>query len=440
MRDFHYNPLSINKMGLGIDECVSSSINFSRKNYADNFPEEPFPNDVKLVGNTIKSKKMPEYIAQFLAKGIRLLLQKRGQDFLNEYYSYIEKIYNYRIPLRSIASKGKIKKSINEYIEDCKTVTKAGNPKSRQAWMELALSENLNIHMGETLYYINIGTSKSHSDIKRVTHYYAVDGLYGEKSDRRVALEREWKRDASDGKMAPEGQSLKFKEYVRKHHPEILIEDEVVLNCRLIPESVINSETDTFCKEGEEYNVPKYISQFNNRIKPLLVCFRPEIRQRILIDSPDKRPYFTEEECELCSGLPNKPSDQDTYEELMTMEDKEIAFWLRHPEWEIPYLKECGMDWDKIVSDYKERKRREEELGISEIRKAFSDILYSMDSSDFEKFEEGILPSAMTKIVEMDPVTGAFMAKKFPDVRIGTIHDILDAEEDYYNSVESNID
>lgn len=440
MRDFHYNPLSINKMGLGIDEVVSSTINFSRKNYADSFPEEPFPNDVKMVGNTIKSKKMPEYIAQFLVKGIRLLLQKRGQDFLNEYYSYIERIYNYRIPLRSIASKGKIKKSINEYIEDCKTITKSGNPKSRQAWMELALRENLNIHMGETLYYINIGTSKSHSDVKRVTHYYVTDGLYGEKSDRRVALEREWKRDAVDGKMAPEGQSLKFKEYVRRHHPEVLIEDEVVLNCRLIPESVINSETDTFCSEGEEYNVPKYISQFNSRIKPLLVCFRPEIRDKILIDSPDSRPYFTEEECELCSGLPNKPSDQDTYEELMTMEDREIAFWLSHPEWEPPYLKECGMDWDEIVRDYKERKRREEELGISEIRKAFNDILNSMDSSDFEKFEEGVLPSAMTRIVEMDPSTGAFMAKKYPDIRIGTIHDILDAEEEYYTSVESNID
>ena len=53
-------------MGLGIDEIVSSTINFSRKNYADYFPEEKFPKDVKMVGNTIKSKKMPDYIAKFL--------------------------------------------------------------------------------------------------------------------------------------------------------------------------------------------------------------------------------------------------------------------------------------------------------------------------------------------------------------------------------------
>ena len=39
----------INKMGLGIDEIVDATINFSRKNYADYFPEEDYPNDVKMV-------------------------------------------------------------------------------------------------------------------------------------------------------------------------------------------------------------------------------------------------------------------------------------------------------------------------------------------------------------------------------------------------------
>ena len=34
MRDFHYSENSVNKMGLGIDEVLSASINFSRKNYA----------------------------------------------------------------------------------------------------------------------------------------------------------------------------------------------------------------------------------------------------------------------------------------------------------------------------------------------------------------------------------------------------------------------
>ena len=96
---------------------------------------------------------MPEYISKFLEKGIRLLLRKKGQEFIEAYYDYIEKIYNYQIPLKMIASKGKIKKTLEEYVEDCKTITKAGRPKSRQAWMELALRENLTVNMGETIYY-----------------------------------------------------------------------------------------------------------------------------------------------------------------------------------------------------------------------------------------------------------------------------------------------
>ena len=54
-----FNDLFMRKfMGLGIDEVVDSTINFSRKNYADYFPENPYPEDVKKVGNSVKSKKM----------------------------------------------------------------------------------------------------------------------------------------------------------------------------------------------------------------------------------------------------------------------------------------------------------------------------------------------------------------------------------------------
>ena len=298
------------KMGLGIDEVVDSTINFSRKNYADHFPELPFPKDVKLVGNTVKSKKMPDYIAKFLEKGVRLLLRKKGQEFIEEYYAYIDKIYNYNIPIKMIASKGKIKKSLADYVTDCNTITKAGRPKSRQAWMELALKENLNVHMGETIYYINTGKSKSQADVKKVTHYYGTDGMFNEKKDMRVTLEKEWKSNNIDGKLADKKNKLSFNDFVKKHHPEIIIEEEIILNCQLIPTEVIESEADVFCEEGQEYNVPKYIEQFNKRITPLLVCFHPDIRNKILITNPDDRPYFTAEECELCSGFPNKESDR----------------------------------------------------------------------------------------------------------------------------------
>ena len=436
MKDFHYGPNCVNKMGLGIDEVVSATINFSRKNYADYFPDEEFPKDVKMVGNTIKSKKMPEYISKFLEKGIRLLLRKKGQDFIEAYYDYIEKIYNYQIPLKMIASKGKIKKSLEEYIEDCKTITKAGRPKSRQAWMELALRENLTVNMGETIYYINIGKTKSQTDAKKVTHYYIVDGLFGDKTDHRVALEKEWKKDAVDGKLAPKERALSLSDYVKKHHPEVIIEDEVILNCKLVPREIVDSEEDIMCKEGEEYNVQKYIDQFNKRITPLLVCFRPEIRSKILITNPDDRQYFTYDQCELCNGFPNKVSDQDTYEQLMTLDDREIKFWMSHPEWKPPYLEYCEMDWDEIQRDYLERMEKERQLGIDKVKAKFAEIVLNMTLDEIEEFEDGEMPKAMLEIVDVDPLSGKFMSKEYKDIVIGTILDVLDAKEEKINELE----
>ena len=436
MKDFHYTENAVNKMGLGIDEIVSSTINFSRKNYADYFPEEKFPKDVKMVGNTIKSKKMPDYIAKFLEKGVRLLLKGKGQDFIEEYYSYVDKIYNYQIPLKMIASKGKVKKSIKDYIKDCQTVTKSGNPKARQAWMELIIKNNLNVHMGETIYYINTGKAKSHADVKRTTYFYANDGLFGDKKDKRVVLEKEYKKDNIDGKLAPKNVQLNIKEWVKKHHPEISIEEEIMLNCEIIPQSVIDSEFDILCSEGQEYNVPKYIEMFNKRITPLLVCFHPDIRSRILVTNPDDRQYFTSEECELCSGFPNKISDQDTYEQLMTMEDKEIRFWEKHPEWKIPFLDECEMNWGDILSDYHNRMQREKELGVDKIRTKFNEVIQNLTSSDIDNFEDGELPSSLSNIITIDPTNGNFVAIDYPDIVIGTIYDIFDAIEERANEME----
>ena len=100
-----------------------------------------------------------------------------------------------------------------------------------------------------------------------------------------------------------------------------------------------------------EYNVPKYIEQFNNKIKPLLVCFHPDIRNSIIINNPNNRQFFTEKQAELTSGFPNKPEDQDTYEQLMKMEEKEIRYWTSVNEIP-PFVDDINMDWDKVASDY----------------------------------------------------------------------------------------
>ena len=428
-------------MGLGIDEIVDSTINFSRKNYADYFPENPYPEDVKKVGNSVKSKKMSGFIAKFLDRGIRLLLQKNGAGFLDEYYAYIERIYNYDIPLKDIAAKGKVKKSLKAYIEDCKVITKAGRPKSCQAWMELALRDGIKVDMGDTLYYINTGKKKSQSDVKKVVHYYVTTTtLIGEeRKDLRTTFEREHKKYKKENEN---DKNITLDEFVQRFHPEAIKEEEIVLNAMLLPREIIDSEEDFYCKDGEEYNVPKYIDMFNKRITGLLVCFKKEIRDRILITNPADRPVFTTSEMELCSGEPNKVGDQDTYEALMTMEDKEIRFWAAHPEFEIPFLEECDMNWDEIYSDYNNRLQREKELGIDNVRKIYDEVLNTLTQSDIDALEEdGALPTKLEKIIDIDPVTGSFVSKEYPDIVIGTINDMLDAV--YYKSVldyESDIE
>ena len=162
-----------NKMGLGVDEYCDATINFARKNYADLLDIKS--DKIKLVGNTIKSKKMPIYIEKFLDKGIKLLLHGKGKEFLEFYYDYVEKIYNMQIPLKDIATVGKIKTSIDTYINSCKQLTAGGTKKARQAWYELAIKHDLNVHMGDVIYYINTGNKKSSSDVQRITKFYYIN-------------------------------------------------------------------------------------------------------------------------------------------------------------------------------------------------------------------------------------------------------------------------
>jgi DNA polymerase elongation subunit (family B) len=421
------------KNGLGIDEIVSSTINFSRKNYADYFPENKFPKDVKLVGNSIKSKKMPTYISKFLERGIRFLLKNDGVGFLNEYYDYIEKIYNYQIPLKDIASKGKIKKSIKEYLEDMKAITKAGRPKSRQAWYELAIRNNLKVDNGDTIYYINTGKTKSQADIKKVTRWFdTVTTLMGEeRKDITAQIEKEYKLYKKENKDKKD--FLEKEEWIKVNYSSAQKEEEIIMNCVLVPQEVLESDDDVFCDENFEYNTSKYIDMFNKRITPLLVCFKRDIRDKILISNPNERQYFTEEESKLCSGEPNKVSDQDTYEQLMTMEDKEIKFWTKY-NLVPPFIEECGMGkWEDIVNDYKDRIEKEKQLGIDKEREMYENALSQLSDEEKEEFlDSGEVPKSITKIVDTNPVTMEFMSKTYKDIVIGSIYDIID-----YSTIES---
>ena len=437
LRDFHYESNAVQKMGCDVDETITASLNLSRKNYVDYFSYKPEGQQFKLVGNTIKSKKMQIFIEKFLDNVLPLLVLGKGQEFIHEYYSYIDRIYNYRIPLREIASKGKIKKTINEYLTDTKTMTKAGRPKSRQAWYELAIRNNLRVDNGDTIYYVNNGNSKSESDVKKITHYF-----YYNENNEKIEITKNIDKEFKSYKKtltAEEQKGAKKNLWLKETYPNHFYEEEIIMNCQIVPREVIEAEKDIFCEDaGIEYNVSKYIEMFNKRITPLLVCFKKEIRNDILITNPSDRKYFTEEQCKLSSGEPNKPSDQDTYEKLMTMEDKEISFWLKY-NLVPPFVEECGMGtWEEVKNDYLKRMEEERILGIDKEREAYDSILDSLTKNDVEKFiEEGIVPDALKKFVVIDTETDNFLSKNFDGVILGNINDIIDKEFSEAEEIEN---
>ena len=273
-----------NEMGLDIDYVAPATVNIARKNYILKKPN----GKIKLTGNTIKSKNLHGYIVDFLNEALELMLDGKGQDFLEVYYKYIDQIYNKEIPLSKIANKSRVKLSVENYKKSMKTTTKSGASKARQAHMELIIKNNYSAGLGETIYYVNNGTNKGDGDVKKMTK-----------------------------------PTKKFqKEFLEEHGYEVPT-DYIQINSFMITEKELTENPDM---KGD-YNVARYISTFNKRIEPLLVVFHPEIRDQILIDNPEKRPYFTSNQCKLVNGYPMKVDQQDIFEKVMTLEDNEIAFW-----------------------------------------------------------------------------------------------------------------
>jgi hypothetical protein len=146
-----------------------------------------------------------------------------------------------------------------------------------------------------------------------------------------------------------------------------------------------------------------------------LVCFHPDIRNKILVTNPKDKQYFTEEQSKLVSGHPNKETDQDTYEALMTPERKEIEFWTKINEVP-PFVKECGINWDDLVEKYKKEVEEENNAIFQEENKKYLDILNEITNKEVEEFEtDGIIPQALNSIVTLNATDMIFYFKKMPD-------------------------
>ena len=278
-----------NEMGLDIDYVAPACVNVSRKNYIIKLNKKG-KEVIKLTGNTIKSKKLSQYVVDFLDEGLKYLLEGNGLLFIELYYKYVGMIYNQEIPLAKIANKARVKQSLTDYKKHIQKTTKSGSLMSRQAHMELILQSDYSAGLGETIYYINNGFKKSDGDVQRVT--------------------KATKKQQED--------------YLEKHGTTIP-DNYIQINCYMIPEKDIVDNPDL----TGEYNIARYLTNFNKRVEPLLVAFNPSIREDILIENPNDRQYFTQTQCELVSGFPLKEDGQDKFEEVMTLSDGEVIFWNR---------------------------------------------------------------------------------------------------------------
>jgi DNA polymerase elongation subunit (family B) len=251
-------------MGLDCDGTWVSCINLARKNYAT----MEHNGKIKLTGNSIKSKKLPLYIEAFLDKGVKMLLEGNGKAFVEYYYEYLQTIFDKKIPLSKIAQRAKVKLSMEDYKKRLTEKTKSGNSMSRMAHMELALQSNLNVSLGDVILYVNNGLKASHGDVQK----------------------------KGDG---------------------------VQINCYMLDKDILDNDPNL----TGDYNVPRAITTFNKRIEPLLVCFKDEVRNALIVNDPEQRGIFTTSQCELINGQPFEESDQDKLEDVLTITDAEMSYW-----------------------------------------------------------------------------------------------------------------
>jgi DNA polymerase elongation subunit (family B) len=316
------------------DGYAKSCLNLSRINYATLVEKKDkktgeIKEKIKLTGNTIKSVTLPEYIEDFLDVGLNLILNGRGVEFVEYYNEYVEKLRTHQIPLKKIASKSRVKVTIDEYLN--RGTDKNGREKGKQAHMQLLILERDEIaeklfeqhkdklqleegkyidiveirrlvadymppepELDSTVYHYNVGTAKSH----------------GNSSDLKDPVTKE-------GGLA----SKQLKTYDVINNPDLT----------------------------GYYNADRYLAAFNSRIESILVGFDPEIAPKILAKlitkkGADKRApkelrlnKFTPEQLEL------KNFDLDSYDESMHLEPNEVQFW-----------KKYGYDPKKVWGGYKE--------------------------------------------------------------------------------------
>jgi DNA polymerase elongation subunit (family B) len=261
---------------------------------------------IKLTGNTIKSKTMPEYIEDFIDTGLKLILHGKGKEFVDYYHSYAEDIRYMQIPLKKIASKSKIKTSLSSYSKRGKD--KNGREKGMQAHMELLIEKRQQI--AESLF-------EKHKDEFNIT-----------KIKENISIDEKMKIVANYMPQEPELDSVAYyvnTGYRKSHGDSRKIIDKKTGKERYCASLISNEDLLDNPNMTGEYNYEKYLDAFNKRVVTLLAGFDPDIQKKILVKINKEgdlvKQMFTSDELIL------KNFDDDDFDESMHLEKREVIFW-----------------------------------------------------------------------------------------------------------------
>ena len=299
-------------MAVDNDGEFISCLNLSRINYATlslakNKKTGNMDEKVKLTGNTIKSKVMPEYIEEFIDKGLKMILKGDGVGFVEYYNNYAEDIYYMQIPLKKIATKMRYKNNIKSYMN--RGCDKNGKPKGKQAHMELLIDKRNKIALELFEKY--------------------KDGLDFSKSEDKLTVEEKMRLIYDYMPPEPEIDSMIYLVNIGQKKGEgnsSRNKDTLEFNSMIITNQELNDNPDMTGK----YNAARYLDAFNKRVKVLLAGFEPEVAKKILckivVDKKTKKQ-------ELVKYLPVprelelKSFDFNSVEDSMILEPKEVIFW-----------------------------------------------------------------------------------------------------------------
>jgi len=335
----YFNATEMPKPYMSVDDDGKSEscLNLARINYAtlslvkDKKTGE-MKEKIKLTGNTIKSKAMPEYIEEFIDKGLDLILHGKGKEFVDYYHNYAEDIRYMQIPLKKIASKSKIKITLKGYKN--RGNDKNGRAKAMQAHMELLIKRRAE----QAVELFEIHKDKVQYD--------------KEKEDTLTPLDKE-KLIINYMPQEPELDSVIYyvnTGYVKSHGESKEIKDKETGEMRMASELISNKDLQENPEMRGTYNYEKYLAAFNSKVKSILVGFEPDVAKKILVSIIKKGERKGELKKEMFTSdqLVLKNFDLDDFDESMHLEEMEVDFWNK-----TGYDPRLVWDGFKMRDDYK---------------------------------------------------------------------------------------